>query len=735
MELIFKRRRYILLWQALVLLLGTTWLWAPHLNTHLSYRTSLVSQYELPGQPYAWLFRTGDFLTGCLVGLAGATLLKSAKPKLLAWLLLIVGAGMALDPLLSTTCRMVGSSCREYFSLDFLLHAIETTTTSVVFFVIGVCDAKLRKKLVSICFALFQALYGILFISQFASQEHFNTVTQFIYETILIAWLAWFGRDIFREDNFAPRAGEAALVKNLAAGWAFFNGILAILISLAHIHLLGRIKGLYFAGDSAWLAQHGVIVGVIMLYLSRHLARGERRARQVFLAITGIETLKYSLISPKPVLMMLYLLTFAALFIFRDDFDRGVVALTWRVRLRDLYVMLSGLLLAALAALISLDRDSRVAVITGQTFDHFTDYISGAVRVPRSHTKALLLADTISVFIAAGAAAVLWILFRPSPTRRGAGRHYSRVRAALEKHSSSSEDFFKLWPPDKDYFWRGGEFIAYKRAGPVVFAAADPIGASRQPIIEQFAGWARSHRLKVCFLPVYEGSAALYQTAGLELMQIGSSAVINIGHFLEETAKDKWWRWKRNRAEKGGYIYGTSAPPHPSAFLRQLRRVSDAWLAVGGHAEHGFVMGYFDKQYLNRCTIHYLKDSAGKVLAFTNELPQFNKKTTVTIDLLRYLPDYNDAMPYLIYKTIERAGEDKSSRYFDLGFVPFAKAKGPVLAIAQALGGSRFSSQGLEQFKNKFDPDWQPNYIAYEGDLADVALIALYLEKAMSAET
>ena len=170
--------------------------------------------------------------------------------------------------------------------------------------------------------------------------------------------------------------------------------------------------------------------------------------------------------------------------------------------------------------------------------------------------------------------------------------------------------------------------------------------------------------------------------------------------------------------------------------MRQLKTVSDSWLDMGGHKERGFALGYFDEGYLQKCRIHYLRSADDRVMAFTNQLPQFKDSPTVTVDLLRYLPDANDAMPYLLFKTIECvANENDTNKLFDLGFVPFAKAKGPLLTIAKALSGERFSARGLEQFKNKFNPDWQPNYMAYEGDIADLALSALHLEKAMDIET
>jgi membrane-bound metal-dependent hydrolase YbcI (DUF457 family) len=447
------KRRYLVGWQILVLLLGTTWLLAPYLNHALSYRTSLISQYETTAQSYSWLFRGGDFLAGLLVIVAAIYFLRQQYSRGFAWLLLIIGAGLTLDPLLTTTCRQVADSCQEYYSFGFLLHAIETVITSVALFMIGLYDAHVRKRLVSILFCVFQVLYGILFASQLANQEHFNTVSQYFYEVILMVWIVWFVRDYIKPNNYLTGSTEQALAKNFAAAWAFINGVAAIVISLAHINLLGRIKGLYFAGDSAWLAQHGVIVGIIMLYLSRHLARGERRARQIFLAIVGLQILKYSLISPNPDLMMLYGLTFTGLFVLRDDFQIGTVPLTRRMRIKDLYVMLLGLGAALVAALVSLDRDNRVARIGARAIDNFVDYAVGSDNHPISHIRSILLAQTLTAFIVGASAVILWILFRPHKTPHKAGRSYDRIESTLKQYSTSTEDFFKLWPKDKDYFW------------------------------------------------------------------------------------------------------------------------------------------------------------------------------------------------------------------------------------------------------------------------------------------
>jgi hypothetical protein len=325
-------RTKIMSWQLSFLLVATTWLWAPILNDTLSTRTSLISQYETSSQPYAWLFRLGDILGGVLVILIARYFNMHRQNKYYSYLLLAVGFGLFLDPILSTTCVNTGRVCKEYFSLSFVLHASETVLTAAVVLMLSFYDWWKRRRLVSAVFILFQILYGLLFLTQLADQEHFNTASQYVYQTTLIVWIAWFCRSI---------------------------------------------RGLYFAGDSAWLAQHGVIVGVIMIYLSRHLVRGERRARQIFLLFTGLETIKYTVISPNATLLMLYLLTFCILFVLVDDFDRGTQHETFTLRLKDALFMVGSLLAVILVVLMLVARnaeDSRscLSLIKGQGLQETT---------------------------------------------------------------------------------------------------------------------------------------------------------------------------------------------------------------------------------------------------------------------------------------------------------------------------------------------------------------------------
>ncbi|MGZ6005766.1 MAG: DUF998 domain-containing protein, partial [Candidatus Saccharimonadales bacterium] len=356
-------KRKIIIWQLVILLVGMTWLLAPSLNHVLSYRTALISQYETGGQPYSWVFRLGDIVAGFAVIWLAWQYRRRYSRGIDSILLLLVGVGMLFDPVFTTSCHIQGKICLEGNSIKFFLHAAETVVTAFSAFALVLFDAIKRHKLVSYGMLAYQLAYGVLFLTQYASHQQFNTISQYIYQCSLIIWLAWYGGDVFYTKPDLKSYKTASFVRYAAAAWAFLNGLLSIAVSLAHIHVVGKIGGLYFTGTNAWLAQHGVIVGVVMLYLSRHLMRGEMRARQIFLVLTAIEVLKYAAIAPNALLLIVYAISFCLLFIARDAFVRGSVPLTWRIRLKDLAYMIIALMVATLLTLVILDNDDRATVI------------------------------------------------------------------------------------------------------------------------------------------------------------------------------------------------------------------------------------------------------------------------------------------------------------------------------------------------------------------------------------
>lgn len=725
-------------WQALFLVISTSWLFAPLLNNVLSERTTLISQYETTYQPFAWIFRIGDILAALL--LLGAVTFVEKKYAIFSQkkykFLLFIGFLMLLDPIIITSCVVAGTRCIETKSINFYLHAIESVALAISIFGLGVADAIKRKSLPSILFSCFQIVYLFFGISGYIGSHQLNTATQLMYQFMVIIWLTWYIVSHLQTINSLTLKYKKS-IRHIFAGWAYLNGTFAILISLFHAKLLGVLQGIYFANDTAWLAQHGTIVGITMIYISYHLWRGEQRARQIFLSLLFFEIIKYSVITPNFLLLLLYLITFVLLFVLRPYFARGSVALNWHLRLQEISVVLIGTLGSIGLVLLIIIRNPHYSNIANGTIQHFLGLVNSYSDEPVELLKSSLLAHTFSALFLTFIGFILWSIFRPVSSHQIQREDDIEDAAVLiNRYSNYSEDYFKLWPKDKEYFWsenRDG-FIAYKKTKRVIFALADPIANSiieKDLLIKTFITHWSSRGYSICFLPISEESILLYKNAGLNTLKIGSSAIIDVSLFSENTIRNKWFRWQINRASKAGYNYKVSFPPHSNDFINQLSQVSNEWISKPGHREQTFALGYFDSQYIQKSKIHFVTDQSQRIIAFANELPTFNSLNQTTVDLMRFRPEYNNVMPFLLSQIILSCNTSKEFAYFDLGFVPLAKIENRITRIAKTIGARRFSSAGLEQFKNKFEPQWVNNYFAYDGNVSDLALIATSLENVM----
>ena len=106
---------------------------------------------------------------------------------------------------------------------------------------------------------------------------------------------------------------------------------------------------------------------------------------------------------------------------------------------------------------------------------------------------------------------------------------------------------------------------------------------------------------------------------------------------------------------------------------------------------------------------------------------------------MRFRPTVESAMALLLSETIANIASEGYYDTFDLGFVPLAqlgkqKTVKTVLNLSKKALKPVFSMQGLEQFKNKFDPTWHTNYLAWDGDILDIPGITTSLQKVLNID-
>ncbi len=509
------------------------------------------------------------------------------------------------------------------------------------------------------------------------------------------------------------------------------SGILGILDTLLHFEEHSAIDSLMFMPETSWMSGHAIIISLAMLYISRALWQQSVNAWRVTVLLTLAQIFRHGILGHSVFQAAVFTIVLGLLIYAQDAFTVKHNIHRFRTRLVNMSRIV------AITTLVITIISIGYYYMADHRFDRRAFGPSRVVaRVllietePEIHDsrRARLFANiltTTSVFMYA------WVflgLFLPSLIPFVVtDEDQKKAKLLLKKYGTSTEDYFKLWPEDKQYWFADGydACVAYKQQGQYILALANPITSTKNysRAIADFKKFAHSYGAKLAWIMVENSYAKFYRQADLTIVPIGSSAVIGIDKFANETVKNKWWRWKRNRAQKQGLRYQAIQPPHDLKTMLKLQNISDQWLNNGHHVERGFALGYYDSEELADQVIHTLKDSTGKIVAFANELPSISSGSRLTIDLMRFLPSANEAMPFLLSEVILSLDRNKC-KSFDLGFVPLAAMPDTGLsrhvfaAIKRALKPV-FSSKGLEQFKNKFEPEWHTNYIAIDGDIAD----------------
>lgn len=317
-----------------------------------------------------------------------------------------------------------------------------------------------------------------------------------------------------------------------------------------------------------------------------------------------------------------------------------------------------------------------------------------------------------------------------------AEREYAR--ALLETYGGEIDDYFKLWPQDKSYFFSsdGQAFIAYAVARGVAVCLANPEGKpeSISKVLHEFRGYCLGNGWLIAFIAASDKHKQMLEHAGFNSLLVGADAVIDIEKFLAETVRNKYFRNIMNRFEKSGATVQRYLPPHSSALIEALRYVSNDWLEIPGHKQWRFITGYFSSRYFEETPLFVVRDEAGKAVAFANEIPSF-KRGEATVDLMRHKRSApKNVMDFLFVRLMQLLHEEGVQR-FNLGLSPLARQEltgdsGEKLLDYIYLASQRFvSTKGLHQYKSKFDPEWEPRYVYYIGSASSLPLIGLALSK------
>jgi phosphatidylglycerol lysyltransferase len=269
-------------------------------------------------------------------------------------------------------------------------------------------------------------------------------------------------------------------------------------------------------------------------------------------------------------------------------------------------------------------------------------------------------------------------------------------------------------------------FIMFAAAGRTCVAMGDPVGPEEEmpELVWAFKGLCDRFASHMVFYQVTQAHLPVYIDAGLSFLKLGEEALIPLGSFSLEGGGFKGLRANFNRAVREGIGFAVLPPEEVTGVLPQLRAVSDSWIREKGAREKGFSLGYFDEAYLARCSVAVARVE-GRIAAFAN-LWRCDGKEELSVDLMRYAGDAPKGIMDFLFASILQYGKDQGFARFNLGMAPLSGLGNHELAPFWAKAasflyehGERFYNfQGLRQYKEKFDPEWQPRYLAAQGGMA-----------------
>lgn len=331
-------------------------------------------------------------------------------------------------------------------------------------------------------------------------------------------------------------------------------------------------------------------------------------------------------------------------------------------------------------------------------------------------------------------AIALWRLSRAAriSVEPASSEELERILPAIRRTSESMSNLALLG--DKALFLsdRGDGFIMYGVEGRSWIALGDPIGTADEQteLAWKFREAAYRNGGRPVFYEVGRDKLPLYIDLGLTLLKLGEQARVPLDGFSLDGKVRAKLRQPVRYCEKQGCRFSLVPAAEVSEYLPQLRVVSDAWLAMRRTREKGFSLGRFDPKYLSHFPVA-LVWRGDQIIAFSNVLAAGTREE-LSIDLMRHVPDAPNGIMDYLFVQLMFWGAEQGYRWFNLGMAPMSGFEPRALAPAWTRIGSMlfrhgehfYNFRGLRRYKEKFQPRWEPRYLAAPGGLALPAVLA-----------
>jgi phosphatidylglycerol lysyltransferase len=246
--------------------------------------------------------------------------------------------------------------------------------------------------------------------------------------------------------------------------------------------------------------------------------------------------------------------------------------------------------------------------------------------------------------------------------------------------------------------------------------------ADRTVFLDAFFSFAGELDRRPVFYQISLDWIPVLHDRGYDFFKLGEEAQVRLDNVTLDGHAGKMYRQILRRGERDGARFRVLAPGDVAPKLDELETISNDWLQTKGLAERQFSIGFFDRDYLTRYPCAIVEEIAEphRILAFANLL-EGPHGSELSVDLMRHRSDGPKVMDFLFVSLFMRGKEQGYAR-FNLGMAPLASvgeqrgahARERLARVLFQRGEQWYNFQGLRAYKDKFEPEWVPRYMAYQ---------------------
>ncbi|WP_432513222.1 phosphatidylglycerol lysyltransferase domain-containing protein [Kineococcus sp. SYSU DK001] len=551
----------------------------------------------------------------------------------------------------------------------------------------------------------------------------------------------------------APAPRGAGRVPGAVATWVFLLSGLASVAMAVHAPLSDRassapavVADVVFA--TSWPS---LGYGTVLLLLARSLGQRKRAAWWTAVVVTGLNALfnlAWSLTGPDfpaPALLAVQSAVLAVLLLSRGEFTvlpsrRGVRRALLVGGGASAVWLLAGTGLVLLAEqtsgapLVRLWYAAAGTLVSVDTFVVFPD----GVLVPGWVDVALNSAGTVLVLL------VTCSLFRPAADPAALGADEERLRHLLATEGEGDAlGYFSLRRDKTAVFAPNGRAaVVHRVVGGVSVAGGDPVGnvTSWPAAVEAWRDQLAAHAWVPAVVGASEAGAAVHHAAGLQVLEVGDEAVLDVDAFSLQGRALRGVRQAVNRARRAGVEVSVRRQVDvPAGELEELASAAVAW-REGRERGFSMALGRLGDSADPDLLVAAARGGDGALLAVLTFVPW--GVHGVSLDLMRrdrQAP--NGTVELVVTEVVEHARRDALQRV-SLNFAVFRSVfdrgsrlgAGPVLRLwhrVLVVFSRTWQLEQLYRSNAKYRPRWVPRFVCFHrtSDLPRIGLAVARVEQ------